>query len=203
MTEHWKLDGTYMEACTCDVVCPCNFLSDPTEGTCTDVVAWHIDRGYYGNVFLDDLNVALALHTPGNMARGDWKAALYLDDRANPEQQEALTNIFGGQAGGHPAELAKFVAEVRGVSTVRLEFETDGKQGRLRVGEVGSIEVEPLVGQGGKAPTIENAPLAVGPGYPAVVAKSRHARFNDHGIALDVVGRNAMLSPFSYYGPSS
>ncbi len=27
----WNLEGTYFEACNCDVVCPCLFLSDPTD----------------------------------------------------------------------------------------------------------------------------------------------------------------------------
>ena len=42
------------------------------------------------------------VHTPGNMAAKDWTAVLYLDERADPTQREALTAIFSGQAGGHP-----------------------------------------------------------------------------------------------------
>ena len=200
MTDQWKLDGTYMEACTCEVVCPCTMLNDPTEGTCTAVVAWHIDQGHYNGVSLDDLNVVVALHTPGNMADGDWKAAVYLDDQASPEQQDALGTIFGGQAGGHPAHLAELISDVRSVEAAPLTFETNGKSGRIRIGEVGSAEAEPVEGQGGKAPTIENHPLAVAPGYPAVVAKTSRARFDDHDIRFDVSGRNALLSPFTYSG---
>src|SRR5699024_7378976 len=115
MTDQWKLDGTYMEACTCEVACPCTMLNDPTEGTCTAVVAWHIDQGHYDGVSLDGLNVVVALHTPGNMADGDWNAAVYLDDQANPDQQDALGTIFAGQAGGHPAHLAELISDVRGM----------------------------------------------------------------------------------------
>lgn len=201
MTDQWKLEGHYMEACNCEATCPCIMLNDPTEGFCTSVVAWHIDRGGYGDVSLDGLNVALALHAPGNLTDGNWKVALYLDDRAGAEQQEALGTIFGGEVGGHPAELAQFISEVRGVEVVPIEFESDGKRGTLRIGEVGEAEAEPIEGQGGAAPTVENHPLAVAPGYPAVVATSSRARFDDHGIALDVSGRNAFLSPFSYAGP--
>ena len=190
-----------MEACTCEAVCPCTMLSDPTEGTCTGMVAWHIDQGSFNGTTLDGLTVVVALHTPGNMADGDWKVALYLDDRASPQQQEALGTIFGGEAGGHPANLAEFIGEVRAVKAVPLTFETDGKNGRIRIGEVGEIgcaDAEPVEGQGGAAPTVESHPLAVAPGYPAVVAHTSHAHFDDHGITFDVSGRNALLSPFSY-----
>lgn len=198
MTESWKLEGHYMEACTCDAACPCTMLSDPTEGSCTALVAWHVDRGNYGKVSLDGLNVAFAVFTPGNMARKDWKAAVYLDDKASPEQRDALGAIFSGKAGGHPAELAKHVAEVKGVSAAELVFETDGRKGRLRIGKLGSADAEAIEGQGGQVSTIEGHPLAIAPGYPAVVARSSQARFEDHGIALDVKGKNALLSPFLY-----
>lgn len=198
MPDQWTLDGTYMEACTCETPCPCTMLNDPTEGTCTAVVAWHVDEGHFNGVSLDDLNVVVALHTPGNMADGDWNAAVYLDDRASAEQQDALGAIFSGQAGGHPAHLAELISDVRGVEAAPLMFETDGKRGRIRVGEHGSAEAEPVDGQGGEAPTIEHHPLAVAPGYPATVAKTRRAQFDDHGIAFDVSGRSALLSPFSY-----
>lgn len=201
MTDHWKLEGYYMEVCTCEAVCPCIVLNDPTEGTCTGAVAWHIEEGAFNGTALDDLTVVVALHTPGNMADGDWTVALYLDDRADADQQEALGTIFGGEAGGHPANLAEFIGEVRAVEAVPITFETDGKRGTIRVGEVGAADAEPIEGQGGAAPTVENHPLAVAPGYPAVVAETSHAHFDDHGIAFEVSGRNALLSPFSYAGP--
>jgi hypothetical protein len=40
------------------------------------------------------------------MATNQWKAAVYLDQRATEDQRNALLKIFGGQAGGHPARLA-------------------------------------------------------------------------------------------------
>ena len=204
MTDQWRLEGQYMEACTCEVACPCIMLSDPTEGTCTAMVAWHIEDGTYNEVELGGLNVVVALHTPGNMADGDWKAALYLDRKADEPQQDALATIFGGEAGGHPAHLAELISEVRAVDVVPLAFETDGKHGRLRIGEVGQIgcaDVTPIEGQNGEAPTVQDHPLAVAPGHPATVAQSSRAHFSAHGIDFDVAGRNALLSPFSYAGP--
>ena len=105
MTPNWKLDGSYFEACNCEATCPCIFLSPPTEGECKAIVSWHIDKGKYEDINLDNLNVALFVHSPGNMVEGNWEVALYLDDNADKAQQEILAKIFSGQAGGHPGKL--------------------------------------------------------------------------------------------------
>ena len=198
MATAWNLSGTYAEACTCAAACPCIMLSDPTEGTCTALVGWHIDKGRYGDVALDSLNVAVGLHTPGNMAAKDWTAVLYLDERANEAQRNALTQIFAGKAGGHPALIAEHIATVAGVEAVPIQFESDGKSGRMKVGRAGEAEWQPIEGQGGGTVTIEGSPLAVSPGYPAVIGRASRARLNDHGIAFDVSGRQAMVAPFRY-----
>jgi hypothetical protein len=173
-------------------------LSDPTEGSCTALVGWHIDRGRYGDVPLDGLNVAVGLHTPGNMVENNWTAVLYLDQRANDEQRDALTQIFAGKAGGHPGRIAEHIATVAGVEVVPIQFETDGKAGRIEVGRVGEAEWTPIEGQGGGPVTIQGHPLAVSPGHATVVGRASRARLNDHGISFDATGRQAMVAPFSY-----
>ena len=68
MAEPWKLDGQYLEACNCKAASyPCIFLSAPTEGDCTAVVGWHIDKGNLGAADLAGLNVAMAVYSPGTM----------------------------------------------------------------------------------------------------------------------------------------
>jgi len=88
MAEQWKLDGQYLEACNCKAACPCIFLSTPTEGDCTAVVGWHIDKGNLGAVDLTGLNVAMAVYTPGAMHLTKWRAALYLDAKASESQKK-------------------------------------------------------------------------------------------------------------------
>jgi hypothetical protein len=48
-----------------------------------------------------------------------------------------LTQIFAGKAGGHPAQVASHIATVAGVETVPIQFESEGKSGRMKVGRVG------------------------------------------------------------------
>jgi hypothetical protein len=45
MSENWKISGTYFEACSCDIACPCVFLSAPTNRECNALAGWHIDQG--------------------------------------------------------------------------------------------------------------------------------------------------------------
>ena len=129
----WKLTGTYFEACNCETACPCVMMSPPTTGECTVLVAWHIDNGVFGSTNLDGLNVVLAAHAPGHMLQVKWNAAVYLDERATAEQQQALTQIFGGQAGGVPAVLCSFVGTVLGVKAAGIEYRSKGRQRSISI----------------------------------------------------------------------
>jgi len=198
MAEAWKVSGQYLESCNCKPACPCVFLSTPTEGDCTVVVGWHIDSGQYGAVDLAGLNVALAVDSPGVMHEVQWKAALYLDERATEEQKNGLLMIFSGQGGGHPARLAAHIGQVLGVTSVPIRFEREGKRGSLKVGDVAEVEIEALTGAGGAEVTVTGHPLCISPGYPVVVAKSNGLRYEDHGYKWILSDRNGMYSPFTY-----
>jgi hypothetical protein len=196
----WNLKGTYFETCNCDVACPCVFLSPPTEGECRVLVAWHVDQGKDGEVALDDLNVAMAITAPGTMVETKWRAALYLDQRASDPQKQALTRIFGGQAGGHPAALASFVEDVLGVASVRIDYRAEGKKRSLAIPDVVSAEIEAIEGQAGGEVTISGHPLCVEPGEPAVVAKSKRLDYTDHHMSWTISDSNGFYSPFAYQG---
>ncbi|MBS1252440.1 MAG: hypothetical protein MAG451_01479 [Anaerolineales bacterium] len=200
MTEKWQLTGTYFEACNCDAACPCVFLSDPTEEDCTALVGWHVDKGNFQDVSLDGLNIALAVHSPGNMAEVKWRAALYFDDRADKDQQNALTQIFTGQAGGHLAQLVSHVGDVLGIKTAPIDYEGNGKQRRLRVADVAEAEIEAIAGQGGEDVTIEGHPLCIAPGQTFVVARSKRLKYEDYGLHWEISNKNGFYSPFAYQG---
>lgn len=194
----WNVEGSYFEACNCEAACPCVFLSPPTTGECTALVGWHINTGDHDGVALDGLNVALAIHAPGNMVETAWRAALYLDDRASESQASALGAIFSGAAGGHPAVLAVHIGEVMGVATAPISFDIDGSTRALRIGEVAEVKILAMSGQGGEQVTVNNHPLCIGPGFEAVAARSEHLRYSDHGYEWELSEKNGFFSPFSY-----
>jgi len=195
----WKVAGDYFEACNCNASCPCIFLSPPTEGYCDGEAAWHIEKGSFGEVELDGFNVMMAFHAPGTMIDGGWKVALYIDDRGNTQQQEALAQIFSGQAGGQPAALASLVKEVLGVGPATIDYKINGKKRSLKVAGISEAEVEEVEGAGGKRIEIHNAPMALA--NPEIQAKSVRARLSDKGLSFDLAGKNSFIAPFTYEGP--
>jgi len=194
----WKIEGTYFETCNCETACPCVFLSKPTEGHCDVMVAWHIDKGQFESTKLDGLNVAFAVHSPGHMAQVKWDVAVYLDERADDKQKEALTKIFAGQAGGHPSRLAAHVGKILGVASVPMRYAASGRQRSLTIPNIAEASIEAIEGQGGAEVTVTNHALCIAPGNPAVAARSKKLDYNDHGMHWQFSARNGFYSPFQY-----
>lgn len=198
MAEKWQVRGTYFETCNCQVACPCNFTGAPTEGECKVVVAWHVDEGRYGAVDLAGLNAALFAYAPGHMMEGKWQVALYTDERASPEQAQALGKIFSGQEGGHLAALGPLIGNVLGVKAAPIEYHAEGTKRRVRVGTVAEAEIEGIAGQGERPVEVHNAPFTLVPDVPLVLAKSSRFRYDDFGHCVDISERNGYYSPFAY-----
>lgn len=198
MDTQWKVAGTYFEACNCNAACPCVFTGPPTNGECDALIGWHIDKGNFGDTRLDGLNAALFAHTPGHMLQTKWKVALYVDQKADAKQRDALTNIFSGGAGGHLAALAPLIGEVLGVKSAAIDYRANGKNRSLTIPQVAQMEIEALAGQGGQDVTVSNVPFTAVPGYPAVVCHSKQLSYHDHGFNLQVSQKNGFYSPFSY-----
>lgn len=195
----FAIEGDYFEACSCTVSCPCVFLAPATEDACDLFIAWRINRGEKDGVDLSNLNAALAVHTPKQMADGGWRVALYLDDRAAPEQREALAAIFSGQAGGHMANLAPLITEVAGVEAVPIEFESSNGRGSLRVGDVLTVQAEQSVGMDDQNPAvITNAPFGAVT-QPLRQGRSTEVRY-DGAWSFSTQGRNAFFTEFAYSG---
>ena len=110
-TGGYRLQGTLLEACTCDVLCPCWIGEDPDGGTCQSIMAYHLDSGTIGGVDVSGLTLAAVVFIPGNVLAGNWKQAVFVDDRATDEQEQALLAAFGGALGGPLGDLAQLVGE--------------------------------------------------------------------------------------------
>src|SRR5438552_606927 len=97
----WRLEGDWFDVCSCNIACPCEFAQTATNGACAGVLAYHVTQGRYGDVALDGLNVLGVVDFTGNVWDGETKVNLgiFVDDRADDRQREAIQMIFGGQAG--------------------------------------------------------------------------------------------------------
>ena len=143
----WRIHGEIIDTCNCEVICPCTLGAPPTEGKCLGNVLWSIDEGRYGSVDLTGLAVVLALYAPGpKFDDGNWRVAMYGDERATSEQRGTLETIFLGRAGGFFDEWRGLTAEVVGVKWLPIQVERVGRKRTVRIGEV--LEIRgPLSGQ--------------------------------------------------------
>jgi hypothetical protein len=116
----WSVQGDWFDTCKCAIPCPCYFAQPPTHGDCDGILAWHIREGKYGQVLLDGLNVMAVGAFEGNIWEGKTKASMgiFLDERADERQREALQMIFGGRAGGWPGVFANFIGGYAGSSSL-------------------------------------------------------------------------------------
>ena len=200
----WELSGSYFENCNCSVVCPClvsaapPLTTRPTQGVCDVALIFHIDKGKYAEVSLDDLNVVVAVHTPGPMGEGNWTLAAYIDERANDQQTEALGNIFSGAAGGPMAIFAPLVSKNLGAKKVAIKYAVNGKNHSVEVPGIMQMAVEPL---GSLHPSGEiwgamGHPVA--PDRMAFAVGSKASTFADHGMRWDNSGKNGHYAPIHW-----
>ena len=141
----WRLQGTYIENCNCDVVCPCGasgFAAPADYDRCNAVLAWHIDSGHVDETDVSDRSVVLLLDAPKQLSEGNWRVGVFMDDGASTEQIEKLGAIFSGQVGGPMANIAPLVSENLGMEVAAIEFSDEGRRHRVRIGDAADIEVE-------------------------------------------------------------
>ena len=162
------------------------------------MLGWKVEEGIFDGKNLGGLNVTLLAYSPGNMKDGGWKVALYIDSRADEEQNNALKGIFSGQAGGHIANLAPLIEEVMGARQAEIAFDIQGDKMSLSVDGLGETEIEPIVGLNEGPVTISGHPLNTSPGFPARVGRSNKLQINDHGIQLNISGKAGMSASFAY-----
>ena len=195
----FAVKGQYFEACSCAVSCPCIWLGPATEDACDVFFAWHITEGERDGVDLAGLNAALAVHTPKQMTDGNWKVALYLDDRAEPNQAEALGAIFSGQAGGHLANLAPLIGEVAGVTSVPITFDASDGARSVKVGDALTMRVEQVIGMDGETPAVITNPPLGAITQPVTQAKSVEVAYHD-AWDFTTSERNSFITDFAYSG---
>jgi hypothetical protein len=143
----WRLKGSYVETCSCDLICPCNASFDhgAVYDYCRVTLAFAIADGEIEGTGVSGLNVVAVADTPKVMTEGNWKLGLFVDERASDEQMEKLVGVFSGQKGGPMEALAPLVGEVLGVERAAIEVVDDGLRHSVRVGDAIDFEIQDIV----------------------------------------------------------
>jgi hypothetical protein len=119
----------------------------------------------------------------GNIWAGETKAdiGLFIDERADESQREALQMIFGGQAGGFPAEFAELIGEMRGIEFVPIEFEVADDLAYWRAEIPGRVVASAEALTGPTTPPGERVQLLHPPGSEVGSVRHRGYLGQSHG----------------------
>jgi len=192
----YQLEGTLLEVCSCDVLCPCWIGEDPDGGKCDSVVAYSLSRGTINGVDVSGLTLVSVVNIPGNVLEGNWRQLVLVDDRATDEQADALLAAFGGKLGGPLGDLAQLIGERVAVERAPISHEIVDGAGTLKVGDKIDCAMHPYRGPDGSTTVLNNSIFSTVPGSPAYVAQADHQRIDipEHGYQWSYEGRNAIQS---------
>lgn len=145
----WKITGALTEACTCSVPCSCNFGEGPSPHSyCYPFYSYHIRKGNYGDVVLDDLHFGSADLRGGRH--------MFMDERANERQREALRIIMARVVSRVSADdserKAKEMAEE--IEYVSIEQQYDERKNLLKVAGIGEFAADYVMGLDKSSPVV-------------------------------------------------
>lgn len=145
----WRLKGEWIKNCNCDFGCPCDFNSRPTNGYCKGLVGMHITEGHFADTRLDGLNFAAVIDFPGALHEGKGTLQAIIDERATPQQREALFGILSGQNSDEGTIFHIFSLIVAKMldpifAPIRFEFDMPGRRAKLSIPGVLETENEPI-----------------------------------------------------------
>ena len=196
----YHVEGKLLEVCDCNVLCPCWVGEDPDNGTCNGLLVWQVEKGTVNGTNVSGLTIAMLGHIPGNILNGNWNVRIYVDDKADASQKDALLAVWSGQLGGPIADLAKLVGKIDAIEQVPISVNVNGVAGSLKIGASIEASLEPFKGATGAATAMHDTIFTTIPGSPAYVGKASVYRAQAPGFSIDLKGHNAVSGSFRFMG---
>ena len=182
----WEIHALEVSNCNCAYGCPCQFNALPTFGTCEAAVGMTIQKGHYGDVSLDGLNVAMTVKWPGPIHEGNGEKQIIIDERASGEQRTALEAIISGQ---DTEDMATIFWVINAMTTtnhetlykpITVEGDMEARKGQVLVGDVFELEAEPI-----KNPVTgaeHRARIDIPDGFEFTIAEMASGTATTHGV---------------------
>ena len=129
MPDQWMMQATTFANCNCLINCGCQFNLPTSHGFCNFVMAGHIDQGKFNDTSLNGLNYACIFAFPGEIAEGNGRHLIVVDESADNDQRTALQKILSGQAGeagsNHFSVFTSMCSELLETEYLPIEFKVD------------------------------------------------------------------------------
>ncbi len=98
MPDQWEVKSQTYDNCNCAVNCGCQFQRPSTHGFCQSAFVGNIIEGHFNDTPLAGLNWAALYMWPGEIAEGNGKRQIVIDEHADEAQRIALETIISGEA---------------------------------------------------------------------------------------------------------
>src|SRR5437763_930809 len=131
-----KISGEYLEIRSCSVYTgPCFANAEMGVTGREALMAWKIDEGQHHGVDLAGLKAVMAVTAGETLGRADRlekavKAVILADERANPQQREALVDFIKSRAGKLAENVHKVEFVAINLKLDHVEMVADLKAGR-------------------------------------------------------------------------
>lgn len=180
----WTLRGEWVKSCTCAFGCPCDFNAPPTKGECRGFLGMHVTEGHFGSTRLDNVSVFVTVHFPGPLHEGHGTAQAIIDERATPEQREALMQILSGQHSqeGTLFHIVSLIVETHLepiYAPISFSFDRDARTARLSIPGVLESETQPILNPVTSQP--HRIQVVVPEGFEHIMAEVARARISSTG----------------------
>jgi hypothetical protein len=134
------MEGDFYENCSCDAICPCTWSNLAHQATrddyCRFAMAFDVESGDIEGVNVSGRSFVMIGDTPPNMADGNWRVGVIVDDGASADQVGKLGEVLSGALGGPPAALGPLLGEFLGIEQAPISIESSGKDHHIKVGEL-------------------------------------------------------------------
>jgi hypothetical protein len=199
----YRVRGSYLESCNCDAICPCRKINGgpggrSSFGLCLGALSWQIEEGSADGVDLAGLGVVLGCRYHDDEVGSPWTFALYVDDRGDQRQRDAIAEIFLGRRGGSALEHFPWAWKASDLIAVRptgIDIDHTPGRGWFRAGDAVRVRVSaPYAGP--------ETVTCVIPGHEREGRELVVEELAVHDDVLDfeLTGRCAFESTFDYVG---
>jgi hypothetical protein len=204
---NFDMTASYIEACSCDMFCPCYFNTHSTnhmgehhmdEHFCRANLVLHVDRGYYKDTKLDGAKVWIASDLGSDWSTGkDSWLVVNFDPSVTKDQQAALGDILGQL---YPIPWQKKAAETA-TFTWNVDTKTGKAQAKMENGK-GEVILERVNGDNPNEEVVVHNLKYWGAqsndGFR--MWKSKHEAFEGEGHKFSYDGTNGFLITIHYSG---
>ena len=167
MSDQWEFKSHTYDNCNCSVSCGCQFNEPTTHGSCHFAYTGTVVDGQFNGTPLAGLNWSLICLFPNEIAEGNGKRQIVIDERADEAQRKALETIISGEAceplSNHFSVFGSLCTEFFDTLflPIDLELDLEGRTAKVEIPGVIQSAASPIINE------FNGEPFEIGIGRPS------------------------------------